>query len=206
MRRQLIACAFVFVPTLATAAAAPKTPEAVWSGALEAGRAKIVSQAPKFSSVHLVIDRGVEAEAVISEPSLGVNVDISRGGGDSFWINGYLKGNAIALDRRSTLSGLSLMGGGVNVEIRPSGADLFLLDGVYKDAEGKDGALKVRLHVIGRPMRDLAVHEQGLDLSVRWRATGYEISGKADPRLYGKRELAIIGASIATLTWDVFGR
>lgn len=153
-----IACA---AAAAATAAAPSRTPEAAWSHALEAGRTKIVAQAPKFVAVRMTIDRASYYSAVITEPELGINVDVSRSGLDSFWINGYLKGNAHPFDRRTTLAGTSIMGGGVNVDMRPFGSQMFLLSGVYKDAEGKDGSMNLHFDVHGLPVRDMSVHAKG---------------------------------------------
>lgn len=207
MKRCLVVLLALSNAASAFAAAAPqRSLEGVWSGVLNAGRGRILQAAPQFIKVRMTIDRSSQMDAVVTEPSLGINVDVSRGGLDSFWINGYLKASARPLDRRSTLSGVTIMGGGVNVDMKPFGGQTYLLSGVYKDAEGRDGSLNLRFDLQGEPLRDMTVAEKGLELRLRWTATGYEVEGRADPAVYGKRELAVIGASVATLTWDSFGR
>lgn len=188
------------------AAAAARPAEGAWSGALNAGRGRILQQAAKFEKVRMTVDRSSQIDAVVSAPALGINVDVSRGGLDSFWLNGYLKASARPFDRSSTLNGVTIMGGGVNVDVRPYGSQAYLLSGVYKNADAKDGSLNIRFELNGLPVRDMTVSEPGLELRLRWTASGYEIEGRADPARYGKRELAVLGAAVATLTWDSFGR
>ena len=204
--RHCLAVILVFSSAFAFAASAPRTPEGVWSGALSAGRGKILQQVPKYAKVRMAVDRSSPLDAVVNEPGLGINVDVSRGGLDSFWINGYLKGSARPFDRRSSLAGVTIMGGGVNVDARPFGGQGYILSGIYKDTEGKDGSLNLHLNAAVLPLRDMTVSEKGLELQLRWTATGYIIEGRADPASFGKRELAILGAAVATLTWDSFGR
>lgn len=94
MQQCLIAFLIVTYGVSAFAASSLSTPEGVWSGALETGRAGILPQAPQWAPVRMTIDRGSPARAEVTEAKLGINVDLNRNGSDSFWINGYLKGRA----------------------------------------------------------------------------------------------------------------
>jgi len=205
MQQCLIAILIVTYGISAFAASSLSTPEGVWSGALEAGRAGILPQAPQWVSMRMTIDRGSPAQAVVTEPTMGINVDLNRNGSDSFWINGYLKGAGRFSDLRASMAGAVLTGGGLDVEVIPYDRRSYLVKGSYRDAQGKDGTLEVRLKALPSSPRDFAVHQEGLDLRLRWTAQGYTVDGKADPALYGRRELAIIGAAVAAVTWDDFG-
>ena len=57
MTKCLIALLITVCPVASFAATAPRTPEGVWTGALEAGRSKIVAQAPKSTLIHMTVDR-----------------------------------------------------------------------------------------------------------------------------------------------------
>lgn len=103
------------------------------------------------------------------------------------------------------MAGAVLTGGGLDVEIAPYDRRSYLLKGSYRDAQGNDGALEVRFKALPSSPRDFAIQQEGLDLRLRWTAHGYTMDGKADPALYGRRELAIIGAAAAAVTWDDFG-
>jgi hypothetical protein len=205
MQQCLIAFLIVTYGISAFAASAPSTPEGVWSGALEAGRAGILPQAPQSLSVRMTIDRGSPGQAVVTEPKLGINVDLNRSGSEALWMNGYLKGAGRFSDLRASMAGATLSGGGLHIEVSPSEGRSYVVQGSYRDAQGQDGTLNVRFKAQASSPRDLVVRQEGLDLRLRWTSQGYTVDGKADPALYGRRELAIIGAAVAVVTWDDFG-
>ncbi len=174
-----------------------------WARDLAPLPASVQKAAPKKQAVKLSIERNGFDEAEITEPRLGIDVDVRRDGAD-YALSGYLKAHGWELEPPRSLRGVALMGGGINVEVRPFGDLGYSLSGPYKKEDGSDGTLSLRVDADGLPVRDLSIRDAGIDLEARWSARGYTISGSVDPQRYGKRELAIIGGALATLTDDLF--
>ncbi len=176
--------------------------DAQWARELEPLPASVQTQAPKKQPVKMTVDRS-GLSAVVSEPKLGIDVEVRRDGRD-FTLSGYLKAHAWELDPPRSLRGVAIMGGGVNVEVRPWGDLAYSLSGPYKKEDGSDGSLSLRVDASGLPARGWAIRASGIDLEARCNARGCVISGFVDPRRYGKRELAVIGGALAALTDDLF--
>lgn len=181
----------------------PARTDAEWAKDLAPLGAAVQDEAPKKLAVGMTIDHTQFFTAVVSEPKLGVDVEVRRDGRD-FSLSGYLKSHGWLLEPPRSLRGVALMGGGLNVDVRPFGDLAYLLSGPYKKEDGSDGSLRVRLDAQGLPARDFSIRAKGLTLDARWRARGYEVSGEADPAVYGKRELAVIGGALTALTDDLF--
>ncbi len=198
------ALTLVSLPARAAVMVPPPVPSSLWTRSLSQVQSAVAQSKPAYVPVDVSIDRFVPDRALVSDPHLGLDLEVGRLGLGSLDLSGYLSGSGMLRAPRSSWEGVDLMGDGFNVGVAPFGSMRFLINGPYKKDDGSDGSLSVGIDADGLPLRDLEIHQPGLDLVARWRSDGYELKGRADSRLYGKRALAIVSAAIASLTFDSF--
>ncbi|MBI4387218.1 MAG: hypothetical protein HY551_07535 [Elusimicrobia bacterium] len=189
----------LWTASLVHAAALPApAPEKVQSlhAAQEAARRLL----PAEQRVDMRIDHSRATVAMVAESVTGLRLEVDFSG-RSAYISGDIKTTAHRRHPRDSRYGVDLLGGGINVSLSPFGGSYYILNGIYDKGDGKNSSLNIPIKGY---YRDMEIRQPGMDLNVKWRASGYRIEGTVDPARYGKKELAILGGALTALTHGEF--